>query len=111
MKRSKNFLKYSFPFLLVFVVFFYNEYLIYWHVISSCNWSKGEYEDDNISNKLVNVMLIADTHLLGKRNGHWFDKLRREWQQHRAFQTSRHLLKPDYIVIMGDVTDGNKNFQ
>ena len=108
MKRTKSFLKYSFPFILVFTVFFYNEYLIYWHVISSCNWPKGGYDDENVSNKLVNVMLIADTHLLGKRNGHWFDKLRREWQQHRAFQTSRQLLRPDYIVILGDVTDGNQ---
>jgi len=53
-------------------------------------------------------MLIADTHLLGSQKGHWFDKLRREWQQHRAFQTARSLLKPDYIVIMGDLTDEGK---
>lgn len=25
----------------------------------------------------IHVMLIADTHLLGPRKGHWFDKLRR----------------------------------
>jgi len=53
-------------------------------------------------------MLIADTHLLGSRNGHWFDKLRREWQMYRAFQTARFYLQPDYIVIMGDLTDEGK---
>jgi hypothetical protein len=25
----------------------------------------------------VRALLLADTHLLGSRNGHWFDKLRR----------------------------------
>jgi hypothetical protein len=25
----------------------------------------------------VRAMLLADTHLLGSRKGHWFDKLRR----------------------------------
>jgi hypothetical protein len=51
---------------------------------------------------------VSDTHLLGSRNGHWFDKLRREWQQHRAFQTSRFLFQPDYMVILGDLTDEGK---
>lgn len=51
----------------VFVLFF-DEYLIYYLVIRRCDWpAQGR----------TNVMLIADTHLLGIRNGHWFDKLRR----------------------------------
>lgn len=94
-------------FLLYFIVFnlflfFYNEYLIYYQVLIVCNWPTKH--NDN----LLNLMLISDTHLLGSRNGHWFDKLRREWQMHRSFQTARHLLKPDYIVIMGDLTDEGK---
>jgi predicted MPP superfamily phosphohydrolase len=92
-------------FILLVVVFFYNEYLIYWQILSRCDWVKNKYPEKDT---YLNVMLIADTHLLGSRNGHWFDKLRREWQQHRAFQTSRSLLKPDYIIIMGDVTDEGK---
>lgn len=49
-------------------VLFFNEYLIYYLVIRRCDWpAQGR----------TNVMLIADTHLLGIRNGHWFDKLRR----------------------------------
>lgn len=90
------------PFLIIAFTFFYNEYLIYWQTLSQCKWS----QQDTTNN--LNLMLIADTHLLGSRNGHWFDKLRREWQQHRAFQTARSLLKPDYIVIMGDLTDEGK---
>ncbi|XP_044752280.1 metallophosphoesterase 1-like isoform X2 [Coccinella septempunctata] len=50
-------------------------------------------------------MVIADTHLLGPRNGHWFDKLRREWQMQRAFQTAVALLKPELVFILGDILD------
>lgn len=51
----------------------------------------------------VNVMILADTHLLGSRNGHWFDKLRREWQMHRAFQTAMTLHKPELVFILGTI--------
>ena len=88
--------------LFILFLFFYNEYLIYYQVLILCNWSVKNTDN------LLNIMLISDTHLLGSRNGHWFDKLRREWQQHRSFQTARQLLKPDYIVITGDLTDEGK---
>lgn len=52
----------------------------------------------------VKVMILADTHLLGSRNGHWFDKLRREWQMHRAFQTAMTLHKPELVFVLGNVT-------
>ena len=86
------------------VTFFYNEYLIFWHVFwFGCGWARPSE-----TSRLLNVVLLADTHLLGSRNGHWFDKLRREWQQHRAFQTARALLRPDLVVIVGDLTDEGK---
>ena len=92
------------PLAFILLIFFYNEYLIYWQqFIINCNWSKMERR-----NELVNMMLISDTHLLGSRNGHWFDKLRREWQQYRSFQTAQFLFNPDFIVIMGDLTDEGK---
>ena len=31
----------------------------------------------------LKTMLLADTHMLGPIRGHWFDKLRREWQMQR----------------------------
>jgi hypothetical protein len=93
------------PLAFILLVFFYNEYLIYWQVFMlGCGWPRAASH----RNDLVNVMLLADTHLLGSRDGHWFDKLRREWQQHRAFQTARSLLKPEIIVILGDLTDEGK---
>lgn len=46
-------------------------------------------------------MVLADTHLLASREGHWFDKWRREWQMHRAFQTAMTLHKPDVVFVLG----------
>lgn len=51
----------------------------------------------------VKVMIIADTHLLGSRNGHWFDKLRREWQMHKAFQAAMTLHKPELVFVLGNI--------
>ncbi|KAK7497707.1 hypothetical protein BaRGS_00011102 [Batillaria attramentaria] len=53
-------------------------------------------------------MFLADTHLLGFREGHWFDKVRREWQMQRAFQTSMLLHRPDVVFILGDLLDEGK---
>lgn len=56
----------------------------------------------------MKVMLLADTHLLGPFQGHWMDKLRREWQMNRAFQTAMTLFSPDLVFILGDVFDEGK---
>ncbi|XP_042911819.1 metallophosphoesterase 1 isoform X2 [Parasteatoda tepidariorum] len=50
-------------------------------------------------------MLLADIHLLGPRFGHWFDKLRREWQMYRTFQTAMSLHNPQAVFILGDIFD------
>ncbi|CEF66394.1 Metallophosphoesterase 1 [Strongyloides ratti] len=52
--------------------------------------------------------MISDTHLLGPFRGHWFDKLRREWQMWRSFQTSLTLLSPDATFFLGDIFDEGK---
>ena len=54
--------------LLLPAIFLFNEFIIYYLVVSQCQWSGTDH---------TNVMIIADTHLLGRRHGHWFDKLRR----------------------------------
>ena len=72
-----------------------------------CSWPKLDEsaEDSSIvpkeSEEPLKALLIADTHLLGPFRGHWFDKLRREWQMHRAFQTAVQLYKPEVIFILG----------
>lgn len=64
----------------------------------------------------VKAMLLADTHLIGPHRGHWFDRLRREWQMRRAFQSTIWLHQPDVVFILGDVFDegqwvSDKNFR
>lgn len=48
-------------------------------------------------------MVLADTHLLGSRQGHWLDKWRREWQMHRAFQTAMTLHRPEIVFVLGKI--------
>ncbi|KAE8742681.1 hypothetical protein FOCC_FOCC011810 [Frankliniella occidentalis] len=98
-------------FAFVCFVFILCEYLIYYLVIFQCSWPVFDplKEDSSIHLKSnyepVKAMFLADTHLLGSRNGHWFDKLRREWQMHRAFQTAISLHKPEIIFFLGDIFD------
>ncbi|CAG2109621.1 unnamed protein product [Medioppia subpectinata] len=58
-----------------------------------------------IAGQPVSAMVLSDTHLLGRLRGHWFDKLRREWQMYRSFQTSLDLFSPQVVIVLGDVFD------
>jgi metallophosphoesterase superfamily enzyme len=53
----------------------------------------------------VKALLLSDPHLLGSRHGHWFDKLRREWQMKRSFQTAMNYFQPEVVFILGDIFD------
>ena len=57
---------------------FYCEFFVYYLVLWQCS-----YPSSPLSSTSMRAMVLADTHLLGSRKGHWFDKLRREWQMHR----------------------------
>uniref|UniRef100_A0A914VQE3 Calcineurin-like phosphoesterase domain-containing protein n=1 Tax=Plectus sambesii TaxID=2011161 RepID=A0A914VQE3_9BILA len=91
---------YYFPLALVCLVF-YCEFLVYYVTLSFCRWPTNS--DDNADH--AKVIIIADTHLLGVYKGHWLDKLRREWQMHRAFQTAITLFPPDAVFFLGDLFD------
>ncbi|KAF2905570.1 hypothetical protein ILUMI_00618 [Ignelater luminosus] len=91
-------------------LFLYCEWLIYYFVLLQCDWPQLDpsIEDPFIKqthDDPVRVMVLADTHLLGSKEGHWFDKLRREWQMYRTFQTAMKLHKPDIVFVLGDLTD------
>ncbi|XP_054983622.1 metallophosphoesterase 1 isoform X2 [Sorex araneus] len=97
---------------LVFTVLLFCEFLIYYIVISQCDWpelktpvSDGQRERPE---PVLKAMFLADTHLLGQIRGHWFDKLRREWQMERAFQTALWMLQPEVVFILGDIFDEGK---
>ncbi|KAH0617825.1 hypothetical protein JD844_016451 [Phrynosoma platyrhinos] len=93
-------------------VFIFCEFLIYYIVIIHCHWPqlKGQSPraSEQTSDFVLKAMFLADTHLLGEINGHWLDKLRREWQMERAFQTALWLLQPEIVFILGDVFDEGK---
>lgn len=58
----------------------YNEFLVYYIVLIQCTWPVLDSviaDFPPFSSKPLKAMLLADTHLLGSREGHWFDKLRR----------------------------------
>lgn len=82
----------------------YNEYLVYYLVLMSCRYP----ELPDTSSSSSPVMILADTHLLGSRLGHWADKLRREWQMFRAFQTAQTLFSPSHVFFLGDLFDEGK---
>lgn len=99
---SSHFFNYTFKVMLLCYDSLFHLFQCDWPVLDPKN------EDPAISktnDSSVKVMVLADTHLLGSRKGHWFDKLRREWQMHRAFQTAMILHKPDLVFVLGDLTD------
>uniref|UniRef100_A0A9J7Z8I2 Metallophosphoesterase 1 n=1 Tax=Cyprinus carpio carpio TaxID=630221 RepID=A0A9J7Z8I2_CYPCA len=91
-----------FTFVSVFVLC---EYVIYYPVILRCSWPHIETVNSHLP---LRALFLSDTHLLGAIKGHWLDKLRREWQMERAFQTSLWLLNPEIVFILGDVFDEGK---
>lgn len=96
----------------VFAVLLFCEFLIYFLAIFQCNWPEVKttaYDGKQATREpVLKAMFLADTHLLGEFLGHWLDKLRREWQMERAFQTALWLLQPEVVFILGDVFDEGK---
>uniref|UniRef100_A0A8C3X2X1 Metallophosphoesterase 1 n=1 Tax=Catagonus wagneri TaxID=51154 RepID=A0A8C3X2X1_9CETA len=96
-----------------FAALLFCEFLIYYVVIFRCNWPEVKPPADSDGGQeapepVLRAMFLADTHLLGALRGHWLDKLRREWQMERAFQTALWLLQPEVAFILGDVFDEGK---
>uniref|UniRef100_A0AAR2K5L9 Metallophosphoesterase 1 n=1 Tax=Pygocentrus nattereri TaxID=42514 RepID=A0AAR2K5L9_PYGNA len=87
-------------------VFLFCEYGIYFPAILRCSWPEIKQSED--SPRPLRALFLSDPHLLGAIRGHWFDKLRREWQMERAFQTAMWLLRPEMVFILGDVFDEGK---
>ncbi|XP_041046529.1 metallophosphoesterase 1 isoform X2 [Carcharodon carcharias] len=97
---------------LVCAVALFCELGIYYAVIVGCDWPQlkgpGRQGHESSSSPALRALFLADTHLLGALKGHWLDKLRREWQMERAFQTALWLFEPDVVFILGDLFDEGK---
>uniref|UniRef100_H0WVI8 Metallophosphoesterase 1 n=1 Tax=Otolemur garnettii TaxID=30611 RepID=H0WVI8_OTOGA len=96
----------------VLAVLLFCEFLVYYLVIFWCDWpavtTPAHGSKPATLVPVLKVMFLADTHLLGEVRGHWLDKLRREWQMERAFQTALWLLQPEVVFILGDIFDEGK---
>ncbi|XP_044149586.1 metallophosphoesterase 1 isoform X2 [Bufo gargarizans] len=92
----------------IFVVIFFCEFLLYYLVIIQCHWPHLATTPSRHPTSPLKAMFLSDTHLLGEITGHWFDKLRREWQMERAYQSAIWLLQPDIVFILGDLFDEGK---
>ena len=91
---------------LLLLLLFYCEYLVYYIVLWQCHWPELASNHDH--EEVLRAFFIADTHLLGSKKGHWFDKLRREWQMHRGFVSASQLLSPEVVFFLGDLFDEGK---
>lgn len=99
-------------FICVLIIFVCCEYVIYNVVIYQCSWphiTDGEsiyrYGKDIDITHTLRAIILSDPHLLGPQNGHWFDKLRREWQMKRSFQSAMTIFKPEAVFVLGDIFD------
>uniref|UniRef100_A0A7E4V1M6 Metallophos domain-containing protein n=1 Tax=Panagrellus redivivus TaxID=6233 RepID=A0A7E4V1M6_PANRE len=93
----------AFIFAPLVIAFVFNEFLVYHVVISGCSWPESHPTTSAVNT--TRVMIVADTHLLGKWKGHWFDKMKREWQMLRAFQAAITHLSPEAVFFLGDLFD------
>jgi len=101
---------------LVLALFIYCEFLVYYIVVWwNCSYPQLSQTNRQSNNgyktggkPVLHAMFIADTHLLGSRLGHWFDKLRREWQMRQSFSTAYRFFQPEVVFFLGDVFDEAK---
>jgi len=94
------------------------EWIVYYMSLysSNCAWPQPLATENSATDTSsafpeqgpLKVLFFSDTHLLGRRNGHWFDRLRREWQMERSFQTIVELYKPQTAILLGDTFDEGK---
>ena len=92
-------------FLFLLCTLFYCEFLVYYLVLWQCSYPTSS------STESTRAMVLADTHLLGSRKGHWFDKLRREWQMHRWECFIRRLVITGSSLLFQGVPDSPDVFQ
>lgn len=86
-------------------VLLYCEWLIYYVVLYQCSWPQMSPDAAHDRHTPLKAIFLADTHLLGLEDGHWFDRLRREWQMERAFQAAISLFHPEAVFVLGDLFD------
>ena len=77
------------------ILLLYNEFVIYYATLLNCSWPNINPTGHSGRVKPLRAMILADPHLLGPYRGHPLDRLRREWQMERSFQTALTLFDPE----------------
>ncbi|CAI4232565.1 unnamed protein product [Auanema sp. JU1783] len=92
--------------LVVALIVSWCELLVYMHHARYCGevWRRIQRNSPDE----LNAIMISDTHILGNFKGHWFDKLRREWQMSKSFEMSLRYMQPDVVFFLGDLMDEGK---
>lgn len=69
---------------LALLLLLYCEFLHYFLVLLACTWPSPELQHMDPSTptpspyaRPLRAVVLGDTHILGSKEGHWFDKLRR----------------------------------
>ena len=94
--------------LLVLSCFCWNEFLVYYVSFwLSCQWPAAPDGQPPPTKQAacLRTLVLSDTHILGRKRGHFFDRLRREWQMYRSFVTADTLFQPDAVLVLGDLLD------
>lgn len=90
----------------VICAFLFNEFIIYYLLFHfSCSWSQEPTSGPDGGTTCLRSLVMSDPHILGNRRGHFFDRLRREWQMHQSFVVADFLFKPDVVLVLGDILD------
>lgn len=98
---------------LIFLLIFYCEFLHYYFVLLLCKWptlphQQAEGTIGGMKSAPLKAMILADTHILGSRHGHWLDRVRREWMMERSFKATMTIYNPQVIFFLGDLLDEGK---
>lgn len=79
------------------------EYIIYYIFAMRCSWPALSIKSGEA--KVLKTFVLADPHLVGAYRGHYFDRIRRDWQMTRAFEAATFLHAPDVVFMLGDLFD------
>lgn len=98
--------------LAVISCFLFNEFLVYYLLFHlSCSWSpdppalQTPTGHATPGTTCLRALVLSDPHILGNKRGHFFDRLRREWQMHQSFVAADFLFEPDLVLVLGDILD------
>lgn len=77
----------------------------YYYIFYYSCWEWPELITSEGDNNLTRIMVVSDTHIMGRVKSQRLDKVRREWQMERAFSISNKILKPNLVIFLGDLFD------